>query len=156
MAKLKVLKEIDSFTGEKKFCPSTPSCQTLMNGETPYGVLSSNKKVFSKIATNKWQYIPDTKGSIEEMCTSTGLDEISHLMTEDGGLQYPGSVACKRLISKRIPLHAPHNEEAWRGYRRRIARSSLMIVEGIGLFPLSCGLVSTNGLSCARITSAAL
>lgn len=93
MAKLKVLKEIEGLFHRTK--EEILSFDTIMSNiderrSTLLGVLSSNKKVFSKIAKNKWQYIPDTKGSIEDMCSQYGFDrnEISHLVTEDGGLQY--------------------------------------------------------------------
>lgn len=93
MAKLKVLKEIEALfhrTGEEILTFDTIMSNIDERRSTLLGVLSSNKKVFSKIATNKWQYIPDTKGSIEDMCSQYGFDrdEISHLVTEDGGLQY--------------------------------------------------------------------
>ena len=93
MAKLKVLKEIEKLfirTGEDALSFETIMANVDERRSVLLGVLSSNKKVFSKIATNQWQYIPDTKGSVEEMCRQYGFDrdEIAHLMTEDGGLQY--------------------------------------------------------------------
>ena len=93
MAKLKVLKEIEALftrTGENILSFETIMANIDERRSTLLGVLSSNKKVFNKVATNRWEFIPDTKGSLEEMCRDYGFnrDEISHLMTEDGGLQY--------------------------------------------------------------------
>lgn len=93
MAKLKVLKQIEKLfirTGEDVLPFKTIMSNVDERRSTLLGVLSSNKKVFSKIAKNQWQYIPDTRGSVEEMCRQYGFDreEIAHLVTEDGGLQY--------------------------------------------------------------------
>jgi hypothetical protein len=93
MAKLKVLKQIEKLfirTGEDVLAFKTIMSNVDERRSTLLGVLSSNKKVFSKIAKNQWQYIPDTRGSVEEMCRQYGFDreEIAHLVTEDGGLQY--------------------------------------------------------------------
>jgi hypothetical protein len=93
LAKLKVLRQIEKLflrTGEDILNFDTIMANIDERRSTILGVLSSNKKVFAKIVTNEWQYIPDTRGSIEEMCTQYGFDrdEIEHLRTDDGGLQY--------------------------------------------------------------------
>lgn len=93
MAKLKVLKQIEKLflrTGEEILDFATIMANIDERRSTLLGVLSSNKKVFCKVATNQWQYIPDTRGSLEEMCVRYGFnrEEMDHLRTDDGGLQY--------------------------------------------------------------------
>jgi len=54
------------------------------------GTLSSNKKIFQKVAKNLWRYIPDELGSLDSICSDMGIDnrEIAKYMTEDGNIRY--------------------------------------------------------------------
>ena len=93
MGKSKIIRSIeDIFVSEKKsILPFEMIRERLgLSPAKVLGTLSSNKKIFQKVAKNTWRHIPDEVDSLSSICNDMGLDkkEIGKYMTENGNIRY--------------------------------------------------------------------
>lgn len=93
MGKSKLIRAIEEiFKGEEKHILPFEAIREKLGLSPPQvlGTLSSNKKIFQKVAKNLWRYIPDELDSLDSICNDMGIDnsEIKKYMTDDGNIRY--------------------------------------------------------------------
>ena len=93
MGKSKLIRSIEDIfkTEEKSILPFETIRERLgLSPPKVLGTLSSNKKIFQKVAKNLWRHIPDELDSLDSICNDMGIDnsEIMKYMTDDGNIRY--------------------------------------------------------------------
>ena len=93
MGKSKLIQSIEEiFKAEEKSILPFEAIREKLGLSPPkvLGTLSSNKKIFQKVAKNLWRPIPDELDSLDSICNDMGIEnsEIKKYMSDDGNIRY--------------------------------------------------------------------